>query len=73
MPKVAGILRGYINTSMPNSAIFQTGISYGLRGDKNVESLTVPINNSYQNINTNNDGSALEIDKKKNKKLSKNF
>ena len=56
---------------MPNS-IFQTGISYGIRGDKNVESLTVPINNSYQNINTNNDGSALEIDKEKNKK-SKNF
>lgn len=73
LPKVAGILRGYINTSMPNSAIFQTGISYGIRGDKNVESLTVPINNSYQNINTNNDGSALEIDKEKNKKLSKNF
>ena len=40
LPKVAGILRGYINTSMPNSAIFQTGAaSYGIRGDKNVESL----------------------------------
>lgn len=73
LPKVAGILRGYINTSMPNSAIFQTGISYGIRGDKNVESLTVPINNSYQNINTNNDGSALEINKEKNKKAVKEF
>ena len=43
LPKVAGILRGYINTDMPNSAIFQTGLSFGIRGDKNVETLTVPL------------------------------
>lgn len=41
LPKVAGILRGYVNTNMPNSAIFQTGISFGIRGDKDVQSLTV--------------------------------
>ena len=33
-----------------------------------METLTVPLKNSYQNINTNNDGSALDIDKEKNKK-----
>ena len=54
--------RGYVNTNMPNSAIFQTGISFGIRGDKDVQSLTVPIKGSYQDINTNNDGSALQID-----------
>ena len=43
LPKVAGILRGYVNTDMPDSAMFQTGISFGIRGDKNVDSLTVPI------------------------------
>lgn len=73
LPKVAGILRGYINTDMPNSAIFQTGLSFGIRGDKNVETLTVPLKNSYQNINTNNDGSALDIDKEKNKKAIESF
>ena len=65
LPKVAGILRGYVNTNMPNSAIFQTGISFGIRGDKDVQSLTVPIKGSYQDINTNNDGSALQIDSEK--------
>ena len=65
LPRVAGILRGYINTDMPDSAIFQTGISFGIRGDKDVQSLTIPVKNSYQNINTNNDGSALDIDKQK--------
>lgn len=43
LPKVAGILRGYVNTDMPNSAIFQTGLSFGIRGDKDVKSLTVPV------------------------------
>ena len=71
LPKVAGILRGYVNTDMPNSAIFQTGLSFGIRGDKDVKSLTVPVKNTYQDINTNNDGSALQIDKEKNKKQSK--
>ena len=56
---------------MPNSAIFQTGLSFGIRGDKDVKSLTVPVKNTYQDINTNNDGSALQIDKEKNKKQSK--
>ena len=73
LPKVAGILRGYVNTNMPNSAIFQTGISFGIRGDKDVQSLTVPIKGSYQDINTNNDGSALQIDSEKNKQAIKNF
>ena len=71
LPKVAGILRDYVNTDMPNSAIFQTGLSFGIRGDKDVKSLTVPVKNTYQDINTNNDGSALQIDKEKNKKQSK--
>ncbi|MDU6765053.1 MAG: LytR family transcriptional regulator, partial [Staphylococcus sp.] len=53
--------------------IFQTGLSFGIRGDKNVETLTVPLKNSYQNINTNNDGSALDIDKEKNKKAIESF
>lgn len=73
LPRVAGILRGYINTDMPDSAIFQTGISFGIRGDKDVQSLTIPVKNSYQNINTNNDGSALDIDKQKNKEAIKKF
>ncbi|PNZ67568.1 LytR family transcriptional regulator [Staphylococcus croceilyticus] len=73
LPKVAGILRGYVNTNIPNSAIFQTGINFGIRGDKDVQSLTVPVKNSYQNIDTNNDGSALDIDKEKNKQAIKEF
>ena len=28
LPKVAGILRGYVNTNIPDSGIFQTGLSF---------------------------------------------
>ena len=34
LPKVAGILRGYVNTNIPDSGIFQTGLSFGIRGEK---------------------------------------
>ena len=73
LPKVAGILRGYVNTNIPDSGIFQTGLSFGIRGEKDVKSLTVPIKNSYEDVNTNTDGSALQINKNTNKQAIKDF
>ncbi len=49
LPKVAGILRGYVNTNIPDSGIFQTGLSFGIH-EKDVKSLTVPIKNSYEDV-----------------------
>ncbi|SUM32946.1 peptide methionine sulfoxide reductase [Staphylococcus gallinarum] len=40
LPKVAGILRGYLNTNMPDSALIQTALNFGIRGDKNIDSVT---------------------------------
>ena len=73
LPKVAGILRGYLNTNMPDSALIQTGLNFGLRGDKDVKSKTLPIQNSYQDYQSPTDGSALQIDKAANKKAAKAF
>lgn len=73
LPKVAGILRGYLNTNMPDSALIQTGLNFGIRGDKKVDSITLPIQNTYQDIQSPMDGSALEIDKAKNKKEVQKF
>lgn len=73
IPRVAGILRGYVNTNIPDSGIFQTGLSFGIRGEKDVKSLTVPIKNSYEDVNTNTDGSALQINKNTNKQAIKDF
>ncbi|KRG10101.1 LCP family protein [Staphylococcus sp. NAM3COL9] len=73
LPRVAGILRGYLNTNMPDSAIMQSGLNFGIRGDKNVDSLTLPVEGSYQDIQTFGDGSALEIDNAKNKEEVQKF
>ena len=76
MPKltrVAGILRGYLNNNMPDSELIQTGLNFGIRGDKNVDSITFPLQNTYQDIQTPMDGSALEIDKAKNKEEVQKF
>ncbi|MGM0795531.1 MAG: LCP family protein [Bacillota bacterium] len=73
LPRVAGILRGYLNTNMPDSALIQTGLNFGIRGDKKVDSITLPIQNTYQDIQSPMDGSALEIDKAKNKKEVQKF
>ncbi|MEL0537636.1 LCP family protein [Staphylococcus debuckii] len=73
LPKVAGILRGYLNTNIPDSALIQTGVNFGIRGDKDVKTLTVPMKGTYQDIQTAESGSALEVDKPKNKKAIQEF
>lgn len=72
-PKLAGIMRGYVSTNMPDSAIYQTGLSFIIRGDKNIKTLSVPVEGSYENITTNDGGAALGIDKKENKKRIQKF
>lgn len=73
LPKVAGILRGYLNTDIPDSALIQTGMNFGIRGDKDVKTLTVPIEGTYQDIQTPESGTALEVDKPANKKAIQDF
>ncbi|HAR6299478.1 TPA: LCP family protein [Staphylococcus pseudintermedius] len=72
-PKLAGIMRGYVSTDMPDSTIYQTGFSFIVRGDKDIKTLSVPVKGSYENITTNDGGSALGIDKAENKKRIKAF
>lgn len=72
-PKLAGIMRGYVSTNMPDATIYQTGINFALRGDKDIQTLSVPVKNSYENVTTNDGGSALGIDKEMNKKEIQKF
>ncbi|QLK86216.1 LCP family protein [Staphylococcus sp. 17KM0847] len=72
-PKLAGIMRGYVSTNMSDSTIFQTGMSFIIRGDKDIKTLSVPVKGSYENIVTNDGGSALGIDKEENKKRIEHF
>lgn len=73
LPKVAGILRGYLNTNMSDSTLIKTGTNFGVRGDHNVKTLTLPVKGSYSDLQTPEDGSALKIDKEKNKEEARKF
>lgn len=72
-PKLAGIMRGYVSTDMPDSTIYQTGLNFVVRGDKDIKTLSVPVKGSYENITTNDGASALGIDKEANKKRIEAF
>ncbi|MCU5745571.1 LCP family protein [Staphylococcus sp. SQ8-PEA] len=73
LPKVAGILRGYLNTNMSDGTLIKTGVNFGIRGDHNVKTLTLPVKDTYSDIQTEADGSALKIDKEKNKEEARKF
>ncbi|MBI5975430.1 LCP family protein [Staphylococcus canis] len=72
-PKLAGIMRGFVSTNMPDSAIYQTGLNFLVRGDKDIKTLSVPVKGSYEDITTNDGASALGIDKEVNKKKIHEF
>lgn len=72
-PKLAGIARGYVDTNLDDPAIFKTGASFILRGDKDVKTLVVPIKDSYFQNSYPEVGAVLEIDKEKNKAAIQKF
>ncbi|MGK0555089.1 LCP family protein [Macrococcus capreoli] len=72
-PKLAGIARGYVNTDMTNNEIFRTGTSFVIRGNKDPDTLTVPVKNSYTQASYPEAGAVLEIDKEQNKQAIKKF
>lgn len=72
-PKIAGIARGYVNTNLDDQTIYKTGASFIARGDKDIQTLTVPVKGSYTNDTDIENGAILRIDKQKNKEEIKKF
>lgn len=72
-PKLAGIARGYVDSNMKDSEIFRTGFSFIARGEKNIDTLVVPVKDSYSMVDVYDRGSVLQIDKAKNKAAIKKF
>ncbi|GGB06291.1 LytR family transcriptional regulator [Macrococcus hajekii] len=73
VPKLAGIARGYVDTNMSNGEIFKTGASFAIRGDKDIQTLVVPVKDSFSFQDVYGVGSVLDIDKEMNKKAIKDF
>src|SRR5699024_1996079 len=48
LPKIAGTGMGYVNTSMSDGEMYRMMASFLVRGDKNIETLTLPMEDTYQ-------------------------
>ena len=72
LPKLIGVVTPYINTNMPTTDGVFMGKEF-LSGDQNIETLRIPIDNSYTDQRISGEGAVLDIDVEKNKEALHQF
>ncbi|MBM7688661.1 Cro/Cl family transcriptional regulator [Enterococcus ureilyticus] len=72
-PESLGRLVGYMSTDVPTSFMLKNGPSLILKGGSGIERLTIPVENSWSNVDYDYAGSVLEIDLATNQTAVQNF
>ncbi|MTD38926.1 LytR family transcriptional regulator [Erwinia sp. CPCC 100877] len=72
-PESLGRLVGYMSTDVPTSFMLKNGSSLVLKAGSGIDSLTVPVENSWSNASYDYAGSVLEIDTEMNKAAIQSF
>ncbi|MFD2305598.1 LCP family protein [Enterococcus termitis] len=72
-PESLGRLVGYMSTDVPTSFMVKNGPSLLLKGGSGIERLTVPVDDSWQNVDYDYAGSVLQIDLDMNRSAIQNF
>lgn len=62
LPKIIGTGMGHVNTSMSDGEMYRMMASFLIRGDKDIESLTIPMENTYQFMDTPQAGNVIDLD-----------
>jgi len=62
LPHAMGTGMGYVNTSMSEAELYRMAGSFLVRGDKDIDSLTLPVEGSYQFVDTYHAGSVIDLD-----------
>src|SRR5699024_10253886 len=62
LPKIAGTSMGYVNTTMSDRETYRMMASFLVRGDKNIETLTLPLADTYQFMDTRHAGNVIDLD-----------
>lgn len=62
LPKIAGTGMGHVNTSMSDGEMYRMMASFLLRGDKDIDTLTLPMENTYQFMDTPHAGNVIDLD-----------
>lgn len=72
-PKLAGAVRGYVQTDISTSDQVKLAAQLALNGGGGLERLTVPVEGSYGYANYSHAGSVLDIDVEQNKQALSEF
>lgn len=72
-PESLGRLVGYMSTDVPTSFMLKNGPSLMLKGGGGIERLTIPVENSWSNVDYDYAGSVLEINLETNQTAVQNF
>lgn len=73
LPKAVGKLLGSIQTNLPESVLLDCGMDFLKDDNKKIDTLSVPVDGSWDFNDNTPSGSVLELDLTKTKKQSKNF
>lgn len=73
LPYAMGTGMGYVNTSMGDAELYRLAASFLVRGDKDIESLTLPVEGSYQFVDTPHAGNVIDLDFERNREVLHQF
>ncbi|MFC3418279.1 LCP family protein [Salinicoccus hispanicus] len=62
LPKITGTAMGHVNTSMSDGELYRMMASFLVRSDKGIETLTVPVENTYQFVDVPHAGNVIDLD-----------
>ena len=66
LPKIIGTGMGYVDTSMSSKEMYRMIASFLVRGDKDIDSMTLPLENTYQFMDTSYTGNVIDMDFERN-------
>ncbi|WP_160724640.1 LCP family protein [Bacillus sp. USDA818B3_A] len=72
LPKLVGVVTPYVNTNMATTDGLSMAKDF-LSGDQNIDTLRIPIDNSFTEPRISGEGAVLEIDVEKNKEALHQF
>ena len=73
LPKLIGVMTPFVNTNMATTDILYIGKDFISEKNRNIDTLRIPIDGSYQNERINGVGAVLAIDFDKNKQAIHDF
>ena len=73
LPKILGTGLGYVDTSMSNKEMYRMIMSFMIRGDKDIATITLPLDNTYQFMDTSHTGNVIDMDFEANNAALKEF